>query len=149
MVKIKKLSPVDHELAREVISLFQEDDGIIEPAVPDEEYLTALLRSNDFCLLVALVGKRPIAGLTAYVLPGYKQAKPKIYLYEIGVQPEWRKREIAKHLIFYLIEMGKTKGIEKIFAETSRHNKAAMRLFESTGAQTGHEVVSYTYHLED
>jgi len=69
-----------------------------------------------------------------------------IYLYEIGVHPEYRRKGIGAALIGALKEDCRNRDILKIWVGTEADNLAARRLYESTGATFEREDhVEYVY----
>ena len=78
--EIKKLSPNDVKLAKELFLFFQTDDGKENPTIASDEYLTNLLEKEDFYVLVAVRNERIIGGLTAYALLKYKREATEMFL---------------------------------------------------------------------
>lgn len=149
MAAIQRLFSKEINLAGELISFFQEEDGIQQPTIPSKAYLTALLSREDFVMLAALEEGELAGGLSAYELAGYKASRPKMFLYEIAVKPEWRRRGIGGQLVEKLLIYCRERGAEKLFVETSRAHTAAMKLFESTGGKPHPDSIAFSYPLSD
>ncbi len=144
---IKKLVPNDTALAKELFHFFQVDDGISEPIIPSNEYLHSLLQKDDFHIIVAMAGHALIGGLTAYELEMYKEEIKEMFLYEIAVEPEQRKRGVAKALIGHLKDISIAKGIKEMYVGTSTDNHVAMKLYHSTGAEADTKIAWFVYTL--
>ena len=144
---IKKLSSTDLLLAKQLITLWQTEDGILDPAVPGDSYLHDLLSNDSFHVFAALDGDRVIGGLTAYELSMYKEEVHEMFLYEIGVDENYRQKGIATKLIALLKKTCSEKGIKIIFVGTSFDNQPARQLYETTGGEM-EEIPWFTYNLE-
>ena len=148
MITIKRLGPPDLKTARELFVYFQIDDGIEEPSIPSDQYLEALLRKEDFYVLAALDQEILAGGLTAFSLPLYKTESLEMFLYEIGIKPAYRQQGIAQQLINSLLALCRDLGISELFVGTSPNNKAAIKLYETSGGKAGQEhTVMFTYFL--
>jgi ribosomal protein S18 acetylase RimI-like enzyme len=64
-----------------------------------------------------------------------------VYLYDLVVRPEHRRRGIGAGLIAELQRCCRSDNVSRIWAGTSLENRAAQRTFEASGAQR----VSDTY----
>jgi aminoglycoside 3-N-acetyltransferase I len=144
---IKKLGSDDIALAKELFYFFQIDDGIAYPIIPSNEYLHSLLQKDDFHVIIAIVDHTLIGGLTAYELDMYKEEIKEMFLYEIAVEPEQRKRGVAKALIGHLKDISIAKGIKEMYVGTSTDNHAAMKLYRSTGGEADTKIAWFVYTL--
>lgn len=62
--------------------------------------------------------------------------RPQMFLYEIAVLPEFRRRGVARSLIRWLLAYCRRRGFDEVFVFTSPNNRAAVRLYRSTGGVT-------------
>jgi len=138
----------DHvDLAQALFLYFQKDDGIENPISAPDEYIEKLLGKDDFHVIVALKGETVIGGLTAYELPGYKDEQPEMFLFEMGVKEEHRRKGVGTAIIEKLKEICLNKGISEMFVDAFADNSPACGLYESTGGK-GENVVEFTYEIE-
>ncbi|HEY2582596.1 MAG TPA: GNAT family N-acetyltransferase, partial [Mucilaginibacter sp.] len=142
---IKQLNGCDIALARKLFYFFQVDDGIAEPIVPSDKYLSDLLSKDDFHVIVALQNDQLIGGLTGYELEMYKEEIKEMFLYEIAVVEEYRKKGVAKALIELLKQLCVAKRIKEMYVGTSVNNTAAMKLYKSTGGQADDDIAWFVY----
>jgi aminoglycoside 3-N-acetyltransferase I len=142
---IKQLSNQDIRFARELFYFFQIDDGITEPMVPSDKYIYDLLSKDDFHVIVALQNHLLIGGLTGYELEMYKEEIKEMFLYEIAVVEDYRKKGVAKALIEFLKQLCVLKGIREMYVGTSVNNTAAMKLYKSTGGQADEDIAWFVY----
>lgn len=94
---IKRLLPADLPLAKQLIALWEAEDEYLNPAVPDDAYLHDLLSKETFHFFVAMSDALVIGGLTAYELRMYKKEETEMFLYEIGVEANYRQKGIEKN----------------------------------------------------
>jgi aminoglycoside 3-N-acetyltransferase I len=145
--EIKKLTPDEIKLAKELFLFFQVGDGKYNPTVSSDSYLTELLSKKDFHALVALEKEKILGGLTAYELTKYKSEKSEMFLYEIDVAAEYRRSGVATALIERLKAICAEKNIFEMFVLTEAGNFPARKLYEKTGGK-GFETIEFDYHLE-
>lgn len=145
---IKKLHTSDLHLARQLLEEWWQEDGIMNPATPGENYLKNQLSRDDFHVYVAIENDQVVGGLTANEIPMFDKEENEMFLFEIGVNEEFRRKGIAKALVKELKSLCVKKGIKVIFLGTSQDNLAAKQLYASTGAIV--EIIPwYTYELDN
>jgi aminoglycoside 3-N-acetyltransferase I len=144
---IQKLAPGDTDLAKKLFWFFQTDDDVAEPVIPSDIYINTLLLRDDFHVIVALQNGGLIGGVTAFELPMYKEEIKEMFLYEIAVEPGYRKMGVAKTLIGFLKTIGVTKGMKEMYVGTTNDNEAAMKLYKSSGGEEEANVVWFVYQL--
>ena len=76
-----------------------------------------------------------IGGLTAYVLDKFEQERKEIYIYDLAVLKEHRRRGIASKLIQKLRQVGKVLVAYVIFVQADKGDTAAIKLYESLGTR--------------
>lgn len=104
-----------------------------QSAVPSEEYLQALLGKQHFIALVALEGDTVVGGLAAYELQKFEQERKELYIYDLAVSAEHRRKGIATNLIRELQRVAKARGAYVIFVQADPGDTPAIRLYESLG----------------
>jgi aminoglycoside 3-N-acetyltransferase I len=136
MYTYKKLSAEDTDLFIQVLSVFAEafeDRTAYQSAVPSNTYIESLLSKQDFILLVSLFDAQVVGGLAAYVLEKFEQERKEIYIYDLAVLHEHRRKGIATALIRKLQEIGKEIGAYVIYVQADPGDEAALALYESLG----------------
>lgn len=94
-------------------------------------------------LIVALVGDRVVAQLTA-VVHQHIDAVPDLFLDNLGVTAEWQRRGIARRMIALAFEAGAEQGAKTAWVGTEETNEAANALYTATGA-TGGRFMMFSY----
>lgn len=148
-IEIKKLGIGDAATARSLILMFGDDRVNNEGfTLPSAEYTAAMLARADFHVIVALDGEDLVGGLTAYEMQMFKRPTTEMFLYEIEVAEPYRQRGIGKALIEKLIQICREKQIAEMFVGTEKHNRAARKLYESSGGVPDEDSVWFNYAFD-
>lgn len=142
--RILQLGPPDTGLMHEMMSLFGEvfdEPDTYDSARPDSDYLQALLGSEHFIALAAVDGDRVIGGMVAYVLPKFEQSRSEIYVYDLAVAEDHRRRGIATALFEALKPVARACGAHVIMVQADRGDDPAIALYETLG--TREDVVHF------
>lgn len=114
----------------------------------DKQYISDILKKDNFLALVAKVDNKVVGGLTAHILPNYETGSSMIYIYDLGVKISFQKNGIGKNLIRYLIEYAKENNFEEIFTGTEQcDNEEAISFYRKTPFETEMKVLQYSYKL--
>ena len=111
---------------------FQEVDTF-QSAIPSDEYLESLLSKPHFITLVAMDGNAVVGGLAAYELEKFEQDRREIYIYDLAIAEQHRRRGIATRLINELRRIAKARGAYVIFVQADLGDDPAIQLYESLG----------------
>lgn len=134
----KTLTITDVPLLKHLLRVFGEafeEMDTYQSAVPDEKYLRDLLSKEHFIALVALDGDTVVGGLAAYELPKFEQARKELYIYDLAVSAEHRRKGIATNLIRALQRVAEERGVYVIFVQADPGDTPAIRLYESLGVR--------------
>jgi aminoglycoside 3-N-acetyltransferase I len=145
-VKIQQLSSNDIELMEAVSTMFGEvfdDTDSYMSRRPSDAYLAKLLGSESFIALAALDGDAVIGGIAAYELAKFEQERSEIYIYDLAVRAEHRRKGVATALIEKLREIAKSRGAWVIYvqADTAVEDEPAIALYTKLG--TREEVLHF------
>jgi aminoglycoside 3-N-acetyltransferase I len=134
----KTLTSADVPLLKTLLRVFGEafeEMDTYQSAVPGEGYLRDLLGQQHFIALVALDGDTVVGGLVAYELQKFEQARKELYIYDLAVSAEHRRKGIATNLIRTLQGVAKARGVYVIFVQADMGDTPAIRLYESLGVR--------------
>ena len=136
----RQLSPSDVSVMKKLQGVFGEafgDRAAYQDQVPRDEYLQSLLSKDHFIALVCQTNNTVVGGLAAYVLEKFEQERKEIYIYDLAVLEEHRRRGIASGLIKELQKTGKAIGAYVIYvqADKGEEDKPAIALYESLGTK--------------
>ena len=97
---VRELGADDLSLARELFDLWRRGDDVSAPPATDET-LTDLLRRDDFHVIVAFIKDEIVGGLTAYELEMVTANATELFVYEVSVEAEYRRRGVGRAVAFY------------------------------------------------
>ncbi len=146
---IRRLGPVDVPLLRRLNALFGEafaepDTYMAEP--PSDAYLEGLLAKEHVVTLVALAGEEVLGGLVAYELDKFERARREMYIYDLAVAAEHRRRGLATALIGRLREIAARRGVWVIYVQADYGDDPAVALYEKLGSRE--EVLHFDIGVE-
>lgn len=143
-----KLIDLDIEEFKNLLDVFREVFDWGGRDHPDEEYLLRLLRGDNLLVVVAKAGNEVIGGLTAYVLPGYEEARPSIYIHDLGVKKSFQGQGVGKSLINHLMDHAKDNGFHDIFVDAEQDdNEDAIVFYRKTPFDSEIKVLQYVVKL--
>jgi aminoglycoside 3-N-acetyltransferase I len=134
----KHISVSDVPVLKALLAVFGEAFGepdTYQGAVPSDAYLEALLGKPHFIALAALQGAKVVGGLAAYELEKFERARSEIYIYDLAVREDHRRKGVATGLIRALGRIAKERGAYVMFVQADRGDDAAIRLYESLGTR--------------
>jgi aminoglycoside 3-N-acetyltransferase I len=104
---------------------------------PGPDYMRRLLGSEYFIALAAMKDDAVVGGLAAYELKKFEQERSEIYIYDLAVSAQHRRRGIATALIDMLKKIGAERGAWVIFvqADTGAEDEAAIALYSRLGVR--------------
>jgi aminoglycoside 3-N-acetyltransferase I len=138
----RHLTSADVPLLKSLLAVFGEAFNQVETyeqATPSDEYLAALLGKPHFIAIAAFSGERVVGGLAAYVLEKFEQERSEIYIYDLAVLEEHRRRGVATGVIGELKRIAAALGAYVIFVQADLEDGPAIALYESLGTkETAH-----------
>ncbi len=135
-LEFNQIAPDDIALFRALMQLFS--DAFDEPEnyaekPPSDDYVRTLLAKDHFIALVALKDEKVIGGLVAYELEKFEQQRSEIYIYDLAVSEQQRRKKVATGLIEHLEELAKIRSAGVIFVQAGHGDDPAIALYESQG----------------
>ena len=112
-----------------------EEPETYQGAIPSDVYLESLLGSDTFIPLAAVADGKVVGGLAAYVLKKFEQERSEIYIYDLAVDENYRRRGVATGLINRLREIARELGSWVIFVQADPGDDPAIKLYESLGTR--------------
>jgi aminoglycoside 3-N-acetyltransferase I len=133
---IRQLGADEVGLLRQLLHVFGESFEEVDTYTrqqPSDGYLEGLLSSDTFIALVALHDGAVIGGLAAYELRKFEQERSEIYIYDLAVTAEHRRRGVATALIIRLRAIAKLRGAYVIFVQADLIDEPAIALYSKLG----------------
>ena len=113
----------------------------LEPAIrltaepPSDAYLVSLLSKEHIAVIVAEAGEDVLGGLVAYELDKFEKARREVYIYDLAVAADHRRRGIATGLIAHLREIAARRGSWVVYVQADYGDDPAIALYEKLGAR--------------
>jgi aminoglycoside 3-N-acetyltransferase I len=135
-IAVRQLGGDDVGLLRKLLATFGasfEDVDTYTRQPPSEAYLEGLLRGDHFLALAAMHGDAVVGGLAAYELKKFERERSEIYIYDLAVLPDYRRRGIAADLIARLVAIARARGAYVVFVQADLTDEAAIALYGKLG----------------
>jgi aminoglycoside 3-N-acetyltransferase I len=148
--RIQQLAPGDLALMHGMLSMFGEafeDPGSYDKKRPRDAYLNKLLSGDSFIALAALQGGDVIGGLAAYELHKFEQERSELYIYDLAVAADHRRRGVATALIEELRVIAKARGAYVVFVQADYVDPPAIALYTKLG--TREDVLHFDIPIAD
>ena len=138
MIEIRQLRSGDLPLMWNLLRVFGEafaETDTYTARQPSDAYLRHLLDCDTFIALAAIVEGAVVGGLAAYELRKFEQERSEMYIYDLAVAADHRRRGIATALIQRLRGIASERGAYVIFvqADTGPEDQAAVALYTKLG----------------
>ena len=124
-----------------------EDVSTYQDAVPGDDYLRSLLAKPHFIAIVARRDKEVVGGLAAYELDKFERDRREIYIYDLAVAADHRRRRVATGLIGELKRIARQRRAYVIFVQADKGDVPAIALYESLG--TREDVHHFDFSVND
>jgi aminoglycoside 3-N-acetyltransferase I len=126
-----------------------EDPDSYTSRQPDDVYLAQLLASDSFVAIAAMSADRSIGepiggvvgGIIGYILRKCEQPRSELYIYDLAVREQFRRRGIATSLIRAMGEVAVSKDIELMYVQAHQADEPAISLYSRWSP--GQEVVHF------
>ena len=110
-----------------------EDPDSYAKALPRDSYLQQMLTRDDVIALAAIEGEEVVGGLVAYVLHKLEQERSEIYIYDLAVVEDHRRRGIATALIAQVQRLAADLGAWVIYVQADHGDDPAIALYSGLG----------------
>lgn len=136
--RVHQLLPAETELFERLLTVFGEAFDEVETYGahrPSREYLMRLLAGDSFIAIVATEGERVLGGIAAYELRKFEQERSEIYLYDLAVDAEHRRRGVATALVRELKRVARARGAYVVFVQADLGDEPAIALYSKLGVR--------------
>lgn len=131
-----QLTPSDVSVLKDLLRVFGEafeDVDTYQGAVPTDDYLQSLLATPHFIVVVARRGDDVVGGLAAYELKKFERDRREIYIYDLAVAEEHRRKGVATALIGELKRIARERQAYVIYVQADKGDDPAIALYEASG----------------
>ena len=149
MLKIKRLSPGNEELARDVVNHVKNEESPDSNTV-DAVFMKEFLACKSNYLVVGYEGSTPVGFALGYKLPRVDGKKAMMYLHELGVVECRRGKGIGTRLVDEMVKICKSEGFMEMFVISGWKNLPAVKVYEATGGRPIKDSdVVFCYDFDD
>jgi aminoglycoside 3-N-acetyltransferase I len=137
VIDIRRLGPGETDAMEAANRLFAEvfgEEGY-HGAPPQPAYLERILSDGKFIALTAWIGSDMAGALAAYELVKFEAERSEIYIYDLAVREEFRRRGVATGLIEALKPIARDKGAWAIFVQADPPDGPAVALYDKLGTR--------------
>jgi aminoglycoside 3-N-acetyltransferase I len=134
----EQLTTSDIHLLKDLLRVFGEafeDVETYQGAVPEDDYLRSLLAMRHFIVVVARSGGEVVGGLAAYELQKFERDRREIYIYDLAVAKEHRRRGVATGLIAELKRVAAARDAYVIYVQADKGDTPAIALYQGLGTR--------------
>ena len=134
----RSLTAEDGPTLRALLAVFAnafEDQDAYLRRPPSDEYLKDLLSGASFIAIAAYSGESVVGGLAGYELRKFEQERSEIYIYDLAVLEEYRRRGVATAMIETLKEVAAKRGAYVIYVQADYGDQAAIALYTKLGTR--------------
>ena len=110
-------------------------DEAYQGPLPPRDHLAKLLADPKFIALVARIDGKMVGALAGYELVKFDAARSEIYIYDLAVREEFRRRGVASALIEALKPIARECGAWMIFVQADPVDRPAVALYEKLGVR--------------
>ena len=135
---IRRFATGDIDLVRELLAVFGqafEDEFTYTNAQPDRQYLEKLLCRETVIVLVALREAEVVGGLVAYELEKLEQRRSEIYIYDLAVAEQHRRRGVATGLIEQVRSIASQRGAHVVYVQADLQDDPAIQFYTKLGTR--------------
>ncbi len=132
---VERLGAGDAEPMQAANKLFNEvfgEEGYHGPP-PDAGYLRKLLADDKFIALTATIDGEMVGALAGYELVKFEAERSEIYIYDLAVREEFRRRGVATSLIEALKPIARKMGAWVIYVQADPPDAPAVALYDKLG----------------
>jgi aminoglycoside 3-N-acetyltransferase I len=131
-IRVKRLTSNDRDRARRLFRVMAEV-FTEECAALSDGYLDQLLRRKEFWALAAFAEDDIIGGVTAHTLPMTRTESSEVFIYDIAVQDEYRRKGVGRRLLHALCEQASEHGMQPVFVSVDNGDVHALDFYRSLG----------------
>jgi ribosomal protein S18 acetylase RimI-like enzyme len=135
---IRRLDPGEEQVVLAAVELFDR--------APTEAWAARFLTSEGHHLLLAFDDEQPI-GFVSGVETTHPDKGTEMFLYELSVHPDHRKRGIGRALVEDLGRLAREVGCYDMWVATEPDNESALATYRSAGAEPPEPCVTLTWRF--
>jgi N-acetylglutamate synthase-like GNAT family acetyltransferase len=124
----RKLETSDAPIARSLVKQFHGRDV-------STEYMAKWLGNAANYLLIAEAGGQVVGRLSAHAIDSLEREATAIFIYEIDVEADYRRRGVGAALIAHIRQIADEQKMFETFVLTNHSNVGAVAFYHATGGE--------------
>lgn len=144
---IKQLAADDLNEFSQMLRLFGEVFEMTDFKMPAKKHLKKLLHSKNFIAFIAIDDNVVVGGITAHILPSYYSESSEVYIYDLAVKTNFRRKGIGKNLLLALTAYCRENNYKAFFVQADEADSHALEFYSATGGLP-EKVVHFNYLVE-
>lgn len=128
----KRLALGDNQLASALFRMMAEVFGEAHEPLSDD-YLDGLLGRDGFWAMAAFVDGEIVGGLTAHTMPMTRTETSEVFIYDIAVKENHRRKGVGRHLMAALREAAATGNIQDVLVGADNEDGHALDFYRALG----------------
>jgi aminoglycoside 6'-N-acetyltransferase I len=151
---VSRTTNKDNNVAFETKILESGDQAVLNNVAPEvfdnvlDPRLVAEFLGDERHHLAVAVDRGQVIGFASGVHYVHPDKLPELWINEVGVAPSHQARGVGKAVVQTLLQHARGLGCGEAWVLTDRSNRAAMRLYASTGGQEApNDQVMFTFYL--
>jgi len=146
-IETRRLGALDDEPAHEMFAVMAAAFGEVPQPLGDA-YVRRLLTDDSFWAVAAFDGPRVVGGITAHTLPMTRSESSELFVYDLAVHGEHRRRGVGRRLVDALRALAQEAGIPVVFVPAEDDDADALAFYRSlAGEESG--VAFFTWDATD
>lgn len=131
--RIKKLEKEDALIFQQLVLVFREEFEMNFQPLPGISHLAKLLSDPAFMVFVALHEDEVIGGLTAYELRSYHTESAEVFIYDLAVKQQFKRKGAGSRLMAAVRQYCGTNKISGLFVSGHEEDSHAIHFYEANG----------------
>ncbi|MBX9600488.1 MAG: GNAT family N-acetyltransferase [Bryobacteraceae bacterium] len=133
-LEIRRLRAGEEELARKLFQVFADVFETDHEELPPE-YVAGLLRRDDLWVLAALAGDQIAGGITAHTLPMTRSQESELFIYDLAVRADLRRKGIGRALVTSLVHAARAEEIRTALIPVEPEDTDAVDFYRAIGGR--------------
>jgi aminoglycoside 3-N-acetyltransferase I len=131
-IEVRRLVAGDESVAKHVFVMMAHEFGEPTEELSDAQ-VKALLSDGRFWVMAAVVGDEVVGGTTAHTIPMTHRAGSGLFVYDLAVRADHRRRGVGRALMRELQAQAATLSINELFVLADNDDEHALDFYRGLG----------------
>lgn len=148
MREIKLLEPDDVALARELFQYFHVEFESENAPLLAADHLEYILQQEHFRVFIASEDGQLAGGVSAYQLLGSDYLHPELFIYDVAIKPEFRRKKIGTELMKFIRNWCRKHRIKEMFVFADAEDEHAVKFYKSVPGCEITEAGMFSFEMD-